>query len=228
MADAVTGITSMATRHVLAELAEEYERRTEQRVVVESVGGVDAAKRVREGEPFDFVVLATQAMDELVAANRLDGTTRVDIARSGLAIARPAGARRIDLDTEAAIRDAVLAARSIGYSTGPSGRHVMRLFVHWGIAETVASRMLEAPPGIAVGTLVARGDAEIGFQQLSELIHVGGIEVCDSLPPEVQLVTAFAGAVCRSSTYRAEASALLAFFTLPEARAVKRRHGMDA
>ncbi|MFM0115142.1 substrate-binding domain-containing protein [Paraburkholderia nemoris] len=227
MSGQITGISSMATRQVLAELVEEYGRLSGRRVAIESVGGVAAARRVQEGEPFDIVVLAADALDRLAAAGRIDPASRVDLVRSGVAIAVAAGAPRPEIGTEAALRDAILAARSIGYSTGPSGSHLSRLFERWGIAETIAPRIVQAPPGIPVGALVARGDVELGFQQLSELIHVPGIDVIGSLPPEVQIITTFSAAICTASRQRDASRALLSFLGSPAAASAKLRHGME-
>ena len=226
-ADRVTGISSMAMRQVLADLVDEYRQRSSVQVAIESVGGVDASRRIRDGEAFDFVVVASDALRQLADAARIDATSRVDLARSGVAMAVRAGSRAPDVGNEAAVRDAVLRARSIGYSTGPSGAHLVKLFEHWGIAATVAPRILQAPPGIPVATLVARGDVELGFQQLSELIHAAGIDVIGPLPPGIQMVTVFSAAVCTASNRRAAARDLLAFFASPAADATKRRHGMD-
>jgi ABC-type molybdate transport system substrate-binding protein len=223
----ITGISSMATRHVLAELADAYERQSGQRVRIESVGGVDAARRVQEGAPFDFVVLAADAIDRLSATGRIDPGSRLHFARSGVAIAVAAGAARPEVGTEAALREALLAAHSIGYSTGPSGSHLARLFERWGIAEIVAPRIVRAPPGVPVGTLVARGDVELGFQQLSELIHLAGIEVIGSLPAEIQAVTVFSAAVCTVSRQHEAAKALLSFLVSPRADSEKLGHGME-
>src|SRR5437870_9728913 len=223
----VTGISSMATRHVLAELADAYQRRSGRRVAVVSVGGVDAVRRVQDGEPFDFVVLAADAIDRLATAGRIDPGSRIDLARSGVAIAVAAGAPRPDVGNELALRQAVLAARSIGYSTGPSGAHLARLFERWGIADTIAPRIVQAPPGLPVGTLVARGDVELGFQQLSELMHLPGIDVIGLLPPEIQVATVFSAALCTASNCPAAAKALLSFLASPQADATKRRHGME-
>lgn len=223
----ITGISSMATQHVLAELGEAYERRSGQRVQVEAVGGVDAARRVHGGEAFDFVVLAADAIERLAEANRVDRGSRIDLARSGVAVAVAAGAPRPAIGTESAIRQSVLAARTIGYSTGPSGAHLARLFERWGIAETIAPRIVQAPPGVPVATLVARGEVELGFQQLSELMHVPGVEVVGTLPVEVQVMTVFAAAVCAVSTRPEPARALLSFLASREADATKRRHGME-
>jgi molybdate transport system substrate-binding protein len=188
---------------------------------------VDAARRVQDGERFDFVVLAADAIHRLATAGCVDPVGCFDLARSGVAIAVAAGAPRPDIGTELAVRQAVLAARSIGYSTGPSGAHLVRLFERWGIAETVASRIVIAPPGVPVGQLVARGEVALGFQQSSELMHFAGIDVIGALPPEIQLVTVFTAALCTGSTRREDADALLTFLASPAADAAKRRHGME-
>jgi molybdate transport system substrate-binding protein len=225
--DVITGISSMAMRHVLAELADSYKQQSGQPVTIVSVAGVDAARRVDEGEAFDFVVLAGDVIEQLASDGRVDPATRTDLARSAVAIAVAVGAKRPDVSSELKIRDAVLHARSIGYSTGPSGAHVVRLFERWGIADTIAPRMVQAPPGIPVGTLLARGDVELGFQQLSELMHVPGINVLGLLPPEIQLPTTFTAAVCTASTCPAAAKAWFSFLASPEADAAKRHHGME-
>jgi molybdate transport system substrate-binding protein len=225
--DVITGISSMAMRHVLTELAEAYEQQSRQRVVILSVGGVDAARRINDSEPFDFVVLAADAIEQLASNSRVDPGSRTDLARSGVAIAVAAGATRPDISNESAVRDAVLRARSIGYSTGPSGAHIVRLFERWGIADVIAPRIVQASPGIPVGTLVARGDVELGFQQLSELMHLPGVDVIGPLPPEIQVTTVFSAAVCTASSCPAAAKALLSFLASSEADAAKRRHGMQ-
>jgi molybdate transport system substrate-binding protein len=198
-------------------------------VVIESVGGVDAAKRVEAGERFDVVVLARDAIDKLAAAGHLVGGTETDLARSGVAVAVRAGAPRPDIDSEDALRRAVQAARSIGYSTGPSGVQLAKLFARWGIADEVRDRIVTAPPGVPVGTLVARGEVELGFQQLSELLRVPGIDVLGPLPPALQIVTTFAAAVGVRARQPEAARAFLAFLgsPAPEVVEAKRRQGME-
>src|SRR5262249_10804428 len=117
----ITGISSMATKAVLAALAAAYETRSGQDVAIESIGGVDAAARVAAGEPFDVVVLARDAIDRLLAGGHLVAGSEADLTRSGVAVAVRAGAARPDIASEDAVKRAVLAARTIGYSTGPSG-----------------------------------------------------------------------------------------------------------
>lgn len=222
----LTGISSMATRAVLAELTAAYAQRRGVRVAIESVGGVDAAKRVAAGEAFDFVVLAADAIDKLIASGHAVAGTRVDLVRSGVAVAVRAGAPVPDIASEDGVRRAVLAARTIGYSTGPSGVQLARLFERWGIAAQVAAKIVQAKPGIPVGTLVASGEVELGFQQLSELLHVDGITIVGPLPDAIQIVTTFSAARCTTSTQVDAVRALLDFLTSPAAADAKRRHGM--
>ena len=223
----ITGISSMATRQVLAELAAAYRERTGVAVDIESVGGVDAAKRVAAGEPFDVVVLASDAIAKLEAAGAVVAGSATPLVRSAVAIAVRAGAPRPDVGSEEALRRAVLAARTIGHSTGPSGTALLALFERWGVADTVRGRVVQAPPGVPVGTLVARGDVELGFQQYSELMSLPGIAVLGAMPPGTEIVTIFTGAVCAASTQPDAVRALLGFMRSPEAADAKRRHGMD-
>ncbi len=220
-------VSSMATRQVLAELVAAFEARTGRPVALESVGGVDAAKRARAGEAFDAVILASDAIDKLADEGRLVAGTRVDLVRSGVAVAVRAGVPRPDIRTEDAVRRAVLDARTISYSTGPSGVHLARLFERWGIAAEIAPRIVQAPPGVPVGTLVARGDVELGFQQLAELIHLDGIEVLGPLPDAIQVVTTFSGAVAATSAQPGAAGEFLAFLASPSGDEAKRRNGME-
>ena len=226
MSAVLRGISSMATRAVLAELAADYRHRTGVEVQFESVGGVDAARRVQAGEAFDLVVLAGDAIDRLIAGGRALGDSRVDLVHSGVAVAVPAGAPRPDLGSEDAVRQAVLAAPSIGYSTGPSGVQLLRQFERWGITEALQGRLVQAPAGVPVGALVARGEIALGFQQLSELINVEGIDVVGPLPPAIQIDTTFSAAVCAASEQAPAVRALLAYLTSPLAADAKRRHGM--
>lgn len=223
----IKGISSMATRQLLADLAGDWLRRSGVAVEFESVGGVDAARRVQAGEPFDVVVLASDAIDALVASGRVLPGSRTDLVRSGVAIAVRAGAPRPAVDSEDALRRAVLAARTLGYSTGPSGTALTKLFERWGIADAIRERLVQAPPGVPVGALVARGDVEIGFQQFSELMHLQGIEVLGPMPPGAEIVTTFCAGLCAASKQPDAVRALCDFLRSPETAQAKRRHGME-
>lgn len=221
-------ISSMATREVLSELVSQYERGTAQPVTTEAAGGVDVAKRVQAGEAADLVVLAANVIDKLIGEGKLAAGSRVDLVKSGVAIAVRSGAHKPDIATEEGVKRAVLAAKTLSFSTGPSGVYLERLFERWGILGEIRSRIVVAPPGVPVGSLVANGTVELGFQQLSELLNLAGIEVIGPLPPAIQTVTTFSGGVSVSCTRPEAARAVLDYMASPAASDVKQRHGMEA
>src|SRR5262249_38074969 len=148
MSTSLRGISSMATRQILAELASAYAASTAEKVAIESVGGVDAAKRIRAGEAFDFAVLASDALGELERDGCIVPGSILGFAQSPMAMAVPAGARRPATLDEAAVRAAMLAARAIGISTGPSGSHVVKLVRDWGLEGELSNRIVQAQPGV--------------------------------------------------------------------------------
>ena len=221
----------MATRLLLADMAAQWKLTAGINVVVESVGGLDAAKRVQAGEAFDGVVLAQEAIDKLIASGHVVAGSRVDLVSSSVAVAVRAGSPLPDISSEAALRSAVLAAPTIGYSTGPSGVAIMALFERWGITETLQtlqSRIVQTPPGVPVGTLVARGELALGFQQLSELMHLQGISVVGTLPEPVGITTIFSIAACETNSSRYELSRFSAFMASADVAQVKLNHGMQS
>jgi molybdate transport system substrate-binding protein len=222
----LAGLSSMATRHILNDLSWDYEARTGTPVEIRSMGGVETAKLVRAGEPADVVVLASTVMGALEAEGHLaKGDTR-DFARSEIGIAVRRGSAVPSVASEQTVRQAMLDAGRICYSTGPSGDHLKALCETWGLANSVLARALVAPPGVPVATLVANGDADLGFQQLSELIGQPGIEIAGPLPPEIQAVTVFSAGVSSKSLDLEAARALVAYLASVEADGAKRRHGM--
>lgn len=226
MSEPLTGVSSMATRHALADLCRAHEAAGGGRIRFESVGGVDAARRVSAGEAIDLVVLAADAIDALAATGHVVADSRRAIIESSVAIAVPLAAPRPDISSEQALRRAVLAARRIGYSTGPSGTALLQLFERWGIAEQVRARLVQAPPGKPVAALLAAGEADIGFQQQSELQGEAGVAVLGPMPSGVEIVTTFVGAVGARSARSDAARAVLEFLRSPSNDEIKRRHGM--
>lgn len=222
----LTGISSMATRFVLAELADAWRAATGGEVAIESVGGVDAAQRVAAGEAFDLVVLAADAIDKLAAGGSVVAGSRIDLVRSPVAIAVREGSPVPDVASEPSLRAAVMAARSIGYSTGPSGTALLKLFERWGVADALKERVVQAPAGVPVAKLVADGRVELGFQQLSEMLGAPGVSVVGGMPPGCEIVSTFSGGICTSSRQPEATRSLLAFMQSPAAAETIRRHGM--
>lgn len=225
-AAALRVISSMATAALLRALADDYRRHSDQAVELISIGGVDALERVMGGEPFDLVVLASDAIERLARSNRVLPGSPAALVRSSVAAAVPAGATHPDIGSERALRAAVLAATRIGYSTGPSGAGLLALLQRWGIDEQVRSRLLQAKPGVPVGSLLASSQVTLGFQQLSELQGFAGIELLGALPAACAIETVFSGALCSRSPRPAAAGALLTYMHSPQAAPIARRHGM--
>ncbi|MHB8283199.1 MAG: substrate-binding domain-containing protein [Caulobacteraceae bacterium] len=228
MTASLTVLSSMATREVLAELAQTYGRDSGLVVEVTSVGGVDAARRVRAGERMDIVMLASGVMETLEAEGHVVAGSRAAIARSAMAVAVPEAGWRPDIASAAAVREAISRAKTVCYSTGPSGDHLLQLLQQWGVADAVQDKMLQAPAGVSVASLIADGRADLGFQQLSELIDHAGVHVLGPLPAEIQAVTIFSAGVAAASAQEEGAGAFIRYLASPATTSVKRRRGMDA
>jgi molybdate transport system substrate-binding protein len=216
----------MATRAVLRELAGMSQSATGHAVTTAAAGGVEVAKRVRTGDAADIIVLASDVIAKLIDEGHLR-PGRVDLVKSGVAVAVRGGSAHPDISSEDGLRRAVLAAATLSYSTGPSGTHLEKTFERWGVLAAVRERIVVPPPGVPVGTLVADGRAELGFQQLSELAALPGIEVVGPLPPEVQTVTVFSAGVSARCERPDAARVVLDFMASPAAAEVIRRHWMD-
>jgi len=219
----------MATRQLLAELVDAWGDRGRP-VLIESVGGIDAAGRVMADEAFDLVVLASDAIDRLMVAGKLVQGSRVDVVHSGVSIAVRTGQARPDIATEAALRHTLRSGGRIGFSTGPSGVALQRLFAAWGMADELGDRLVQAPAGVPVASLLASGEVDLGFQQLSELLHVPGITIVGPLPPAVAIVTTFSAAVCAICTdpaRQAATRAFIEFLASPACSEAKRMQGME-
>jgi molybdate transport system substrate-binding protein len=220
-------LSSMATRELLAALAARFTAMHGQAVDAQAAGGVEVAKRISAGEACDVVVVAANALDKLIAEGRVLAGSRIDLVRSGVAIAVRAGAAQPAIATEQDVRAAVLAAPTLSYSTGPSGVYLEKLFERWGILEQVRPRIVVPPPGVPVGSLVASGQVALGFQQLSELMNLDGVSVVGPLPDKIQTLTVFSGGICASSAAPDAARTLLSFMAAPASAELKHAHGMQ-
>lgn len=229
MTESLNGISSIATSAPLQELAALWQTQSGTVLQIESTGGVATARRVEQGERFDLVFLAAKPIDQLIAAGHLR-PPRVALMRSKVVAAVAAGAALPDIETETALRAAVLSARRIGYSTGPSGDHVLQLLKRWGLDGGDAVVAVQTPSGVPVSRQLESGEVALGFQQRSELMHHTGVTVVGDLPEAVGLVTVFSAGVGIGigigSASADAAGAFLDFVRSPAGAAVLRRHGM--
>ena len=225
-------MTSGALSAALRELAPIFERASGVTLVMVSGGSVAGATdsipdRLRRGERTDVLIMAAAGIDDLAKAGRVVAGSRVDLARSSIGIAIRAGTPKPDISSVDALKRTLLNAGSVAYSSSVSGVYVStELFARLGIADQMRakSRRVESEP---VAVVVARGEVEIGFQQISELRPVAGVEVIGPLPTEVQRVTVFSAAAATSSANPAGGRALIAFLASPAASAAIARSGMD-
>jgi molybdate transport system substrate-binding protein len=218
-------IASNAVREPFGDLLPVFERRTGSTVTVSWGGTVNIVKRVEGGEIADLVVIPAARIDAL-AAKRLIAS-RTDLVRSGVGVAARAGMPRPGVATVAALTGALLAAKSIVLSSGPSSLYMPVLFERLGVAGAVKPKILQIAPGLGVGATLARGEGDIGFTQVSELMAVEGIQYLGPLPAEVQFITVFSAGLHARGAAPDAARALLAYLTAPEAAPVFRRRGME-
>jgi molybdate transport system substrate-binding protein len=226
-ADEIRVISSAAMKEAFLDLMPAFEKASGHKVTMVWAGGVDIVRRVREGELADAVVLARPAVEALIKDGKIAPDGRVDLARSGVGVAVRAGASRPDISSAEALKRTLLAAKSIGYSSGPSGAYISALLVRMGIAEQVKDRVFQTKPGNPVGNYVARGEVEIGFQQVGELMPIAGIDLLGPLPAEIQEITVFSIGMHNAAKAPAATRELMKFLTSPEVAPVLRRKGLD-
>jgi molybdate transport system substrate-binding protein len=220
-------MSSLAIKEAYLELVPGFESQTKHKVVTSWVGMVDILKRIKAGESTDLIIGSAAALEELIKAGKIVPASRTDLVKSGVGVAVRAGAPRPDISSGEAVKRALLKAKSIAYSSGPSGVYLNGLFERWGIASELKPKITQTPPGVAVGGVVARGDAEIGFQQVSELLPVAGIDYIGPLPPDIQVITVFSGGVHVAARQPDAARELMKFLTSPAAAPMIRRKGME-
>jgi molybdate transport system substrate-binding protein len=219
-------MASVAFKEAYLETVPEFERATGHKVVTRWIGGVELLKRVTDGDSSDLVIMQARDIDELIKRGRIIAGSRVDLAKSGVGVAVRAGASRPDIGTSNALKRALVAARGVAYSTGPSGVYIVELFQHLGIADELKSKTRQVK-GEPVGAVVARGEAEIGFQQMSELLPVPGIDILGPLPADIQKITIFSAGMQASAKEPAAARELLKFITAPAAVPALKKWGME-
>jgi molybdate transport system substrate-binding protein len=220
-------MASAAIKEAYLELVPQFEKSTEHKVSTTWAGTVDMTKRLNAGEVFDLIIMAGPSIDEFIKQGKLVAGSRVDLAKSGVGVAVRAGAPKPDISSADAVKRAMLAAKSIAYSTGPSGVYIAALFQRMGIADQIKDKVKIGAPGVPIGEIIARGEADIGFQQVSELLPVAGIDYIGPLPPDIQQITVFASGIHTGATQPDVAKALVKFLTSPQAAPVIKKKGME-
>jgi molybdate transport system substrate-binding protein len=220
-------MSSIATREAYNQIVPRFEKSSGHKVVTIWAGTSDMMKRIGGGEVVDLAIVSAATIDELTRQGRLVAGSRTDVAKSGIAVAVRPGAARIDLSSGETVKKALLAANSIAYSSGPSGVYLADLFRKWGIADEIKSKVTVIAPGLPVGDLLARSEVEIGFQQVSELLAIKGIDYLGPLPPDIQIVTVFAAALHVQASAPDAAKALVKFLTSPESVQTIKKAGLE-
>src|SRR6266542_3882779 len=206
-----------AVKDSIVEVISQFERSTGHKIVISWSGTEAITKRISEGEIADVVINASQNIDRLSVRGKLVQDTRTDFAKSSIGVAVQASVPKPDVSSVEGLRQALLTAKSIVISSGTSGRYLSELFDRLGIGDQIKSKVKQPPSGAQIGDLLARGEAELGFQQVSELIHVKGIQFVGPLPEEIQNFTVYSGAV-HSQAPQPDAARVF----------LKALHGLDA
>jgi molybdate transport system substrate-binding protein len=231
-ADEIKVVTSGGFTAAYLELVPEYESLTHNKLMTEfgpSMGTTHNAIPIRleRGESIDVVIMAGPALDDLIRQGKVRAKSRVDLVKSYIGMAVKAGAPKPDISTVDALKRTLLAAKSIAYSDSASGVYLStELFPKLGITEQIKakSRKIEADP---VGGVVATGEFEIGFQQISELRPVKGIDIVGPLPPGAQRVTVFAAGIPTKATHPERAKALIEWLASPAAYRAIKKSGLE-
>src|SRR5262245_6027398 len=219
-------LASGALKEAYLELLPDFEKVSGHRVVAAWSSTTDIQKRVMAGEVADLVILGNA--EELVKQGKLVGNTLKIFAKSGIYVAVRSGDPNPDISSVDALKNSVLTARSVAYSEGASGTYLVGMFQRLGIYDQVKLKASIAKANEPVGDKLVRGDADIGFHQLSELIPVKGIQIVGPLPAEVQHITVFSGAIHSEAKEPKAGKALVEFLTTPAVGQSIRKHGLDS
>lgn len=231
-ADEIKVMTSGAFTEAYQQLVDQFQKSTWHTVATTfgaSMGGAKDSIPVRldRGEPVDVVIIIDNALEPLIKSGHVVAASRVHLARSMIGIAVRKGAPKPDISSVAALRQALLQAKSVAYSASASGTYIStEMFQRLGIAEQMKGKAKRIESE-RVGAVVARGDAEIGFQQVSELLPVAGIDYVGLLPDEVQQVSIVSAAIATKATAPSAARALIEFLASPTAAATIHKTGLE-
>lgn len=220
------GLFSNGVKAVVLDLVPEFERAQGTKLAITWASTNMLMDEIRNGATGDLAILTDEAIDELIRQGKVVAGSRIDLARSAIGIAVRKGAAKPDIGTPDALKKALLAARAISYSkTGISGIYFPTVLARLGIADAV--KIVIPPPGVLVGEVVAKGEADLGVQQISELLPVAGIEIVGQLPAELQKLTVFSAGLFVGAKEALAAKALVMTLTSGAARPLYQRKGME-
>jgi molybdate transport system substrate-binding protein len=220
-------LSTQATEEAYKELVPQFEKATGHKVVTVFTGTLAANKQLAAGESYDLLIMSAPSIEEHIKDGKVVSGSKVDLAKSGVGVAVKAGAPKPDISTSDALKKTVLAAKSIGYSTGPSGNYIVSLFDKMGIADQVKGKLKQTPTGVFVGSIIASGEVELGFQQVSELSQFPGLDYVGPLPMDVQRFTTFSSGIINGAKEADAAKALVKFITAPAAATAYKKRGME-
>jgi molybdate transport system substrate-binding protein len=216
-----------AAKEAVLEAITVFEKSTGHKVLVSWTGTEAITRRVAEGEVVDLVVNAAQNIDQQSRDGKLIGATRTDFARSGIGVAVPATSAKVDVSKTESLKAALLSAKTVVVSSGTSGRHMVEVFTKLGIGEPLKAKTRQPPSGAQIADFLAAGDADLGFQQVSELLHAKGIHYLGTLPADLQSYTVYSAALHAGAANPEAARALLAALRSPAVKSVVSKSGME-
>ena len=219
--------STISCKEALIELVPEFERASGHKVNITYAGGSGLSNQIRGGTRGDLFVGPEEFSGPLLDEGRLLAGSRTAFARSTTGLAVRAGTPKPDISSPEKLKSTLLAAGSVSYSAGASGMHFVKVLERLGIADAIAAKRVAPRPGELVGAVVARGDADIGVQQVSELLPVPGIEILGPLPAELQQAIIYGATAFPQSTQREAAQAFVNFLRSEAAHAVLRKKGLD-
>jgi molybdate transport system substrate-binding protein len=220
-------LATPAIKEAYGELVPAFEEEAKHKVTTTWVGTAELARRLSDGRVFDAVICASNLLGELIDSGSLIAGSRADVARSLVGVAVRAGAPRPQFGSAQALKKTLLGAKRIGISTGPSGVYLIQLFQRMRVLEEIKPRFKVPAPGGMVAELLAKGEADIGFQQVAELVNRKGVDFAGALPDSLQGITVFAGGVHARSSEPELARSFLRFIALPQHEPVLRKHGLE-
>lgn len=220
-------IAANAVKEAYLEIVSAFEKSSGHKVTTIWTGTVNATKRVSDGEVVDIVIIDGSNIDKLILEGKLAAGSRADVAKSEVGVAVRAGLPKPDISSREAVRQAVVAAKSVAYSSGPSGFYLADLFEKMGIADQIKDKVKQPASGVQVAELVARGDADLGFQQISELLHARGVDYLGPLPADIQNITIYSAGLHTAAPALDAAKGLVKFLTAPDAARIIKKIGME-